>query len=341
METGDDASISKYRAHPAASDEVGIWIFNHFFGERDPRSLNLAVLTGVNRLVVLDFDSEEIPKCLKDCRTAIVRTARGYHYYFSTRVHLQSEPNCTIDGVHCGLRADGEYVVIPGSVHPSGCQYRFINPLSAIQPLPQAVVRRLSARNQAKCSGQQRGLLGGLDLPCVQALLRHSLWQWHIEAAISSALGAALQRCNVQDPEASGEEKLMDALVKQTAEELTHAKEVMLFTARASDSEMIRMVGNKEKELEDLKQRQNDYAQQHATINALRGQLANWKGFYCELCQQDKIVLSHACIQRIDVDFVAGEAQIRWTFDVSHPSKINLELARREVRGRHFAEKRN
>jgi hypothetical protein len=93
---------------------------------------NLAVITGWQNLLVLDFD--ELGTFLKWSLwvtrtggltrravelTYMVQTARGVHVYFRTR---QPEQNRKLDGID--IKARGGYVLAPPSIHPSGAEYR-------------------------------------------------------------------------------------------------------------------------------------------------------------------------------------------------------------------------
>lgn len=94
------------------------------------RPSNVGIATGaVSGLIVLDLDSQEAVqeaerRGLPDTITA--KTGKGLHVYFR-------HPGGKI-GNRAGLlpgwdiRGDGGYVVAPGSVHPSGTDYRWENP---------------------------------------------------------------------------------------------------------------------------------------------------------------------------------------------------------------------
>jgi hypothetical protein len=112
-----------YQQRLATLDELEQWFTVPGF--------NLGIVTGtISRIFVVDVDSEAamawaseyLPTC--DLR---VRTAKGQHWYYpysgerpmrnKARVKYQGE---TLD---IDIRAEGGYVVGPGSVHPNGHVY--------------------------------------------------------------------------------------------------------------------------------------------------------------------------------------------------------------------------
>jgi len=97
---------------------------------------NLAVVTGWQNLVVLDFDDmlTYLKWTLWATRTGgvakqvlrlayKVQTARGVHVYIRTS---QPEQNRKLPGLD--IKARGGYVLAPPSVHPSGALYRVLQP---------------------------------------------------------------------------------------------------------------------------------------------------------------------------------------------------------------------
>ena len=97
---------------------------------------NIGLVVGWKNLVVIDFDNLEVYKkwLLWTSRkggiseyvanhTYQVETARGFHLY----VYLpHAEQNRKLPGID--IKSKGGYVLIPPSIHPSGHQYRAVNP---------------------------------------------------------------------------------------------------------------------------------------------------------------------------------------------------------------------
>ncbi len=82
---------------------------------------NLAVITGWENLVVLDFDNRDVFArwCLTHrAETYQVQTQRGVHLYF----YCQEPVECT-RGDGWDVKASGGYVLAPPSIHPSGHIY--------------------------------------------------------------------------------------------------------------------------------------------------------------------------------------------------------------------------
>lgn len=101
---------------------------------------NIGLIVGWKNLVVIDFD--DLPTYSKWLlwtsrkggiteyaanHTYQVETARGIHLYIYTP---HQEQNRKLPGID--IKARGGYVLIPPSIHPSGKQYRAINPNAPI-----------------------------------------------------------------------------------------------------------------------------------------------------------------------------------------------------------------
>lgn len=105
----------------------------HWFGA-GPR--NLAIVTGWQDLVVLDFDSMDAysvwaqwaSEALAAQVTYRVLTRRGVHVYVAITEPVHS---FKLSGV-VEVRSKGQYVAAPPSVHPSGAVYMAANPSAPI-----------------------------------------------------------------------------------------------------------------------------------------------------------------------------------------------------------------
>lgn len=117
---------------------------------------NIGICPGLSDLVVLDFDGpigmENGRKLgLLDIPTRTVVTGRpdgGQHRY------LRIPPGCRIGNVKIGdkidVRAHNGYVVYPPSIHPSGAQYRFLDPDVPIADAPPRLLELLGAAPKKK-----------------------------------------------------------------------------------------------------------------------------------------------------------------------------------------------
>lgn len=103
---------------------------------------NVAIATG-RGLMVLDVDGPEGEASLADlershgplAETALVRTSRGWHYYFSTPTPLPNSASKI--GPHIDVRADGGMAIAPPSKHASGAVYEWSRDLGwGVAPAP-------------------------------------------------------------------------------------------------------------------------------------------------------------------------------------------------------------
>lgn len=100
---------------------------------------NLAVVTGWSGLVVVDFDSMDAWDSYLALGVASsvaggtfkVLTGRGVHMYLFCDEQVRNG--------HCGMidvKAAGGYVLVPPSIHPSGREYRAVDPGAPILRVP-------------------------------------------------------------------------------------------------------------------------------------------------------------------------------------------------------------
>lgn len=89
---------------------------------------------------ILDLDAEEVPELIetdtgkKLPRTLIVKTAKGYHYFFNQTDAASIAGNRKVKGIF-DFQQNNKYVVAPHSIHPSGVEYTIIDD-SPIADLP-------------------------------------------------------------------------------------------------------------------------------------------------------------------------------------------------------------
>jgi len=93
---------------------------------------NIGIATGaLSGLVVIDIDGESGLATLRVLvdrygtlpRTAVVKTARGWHLYFAMSKTCIAIPCSTGDGLD--VRGDGGYAVAPPSLHVTGHVYQW------------------------------------------------------------------------------------------------------------------------------------------------------------------------------------------------------------------------
>ena len=104
---------------------------------------NLAVVTGWNGLTVIDFDDNTVYQswlrygdenawaAMVQKFTYQVQAAKGRHVYVRTPEANKSRALTKANGDRWGIdiKARGGYVLAPPSIHPSGVQYKVINPV--------------------------------------------------------------------------------------------------------------------------------------------------------------------------------------------------------------------
>lgn len=106
----------RYQMHRATVEEVAEWAAT---------DCNVGVVTGaISGIVVLDCDTPEAieqAEVLGVAGALSVRTAKGRHFYFHHPGGIVRNRVKFCPGMD--LRADGGFVVGPGSIHPDGSVY--------------------------------------------------------------------------------------------------------------------------------------------------------------------------------------------------------------------------
>lgn len=107
---------------------------------------NVGIVTGsISALVVLDLDTYEAKRVAEErnggpFRTVSARTGKGEHIYFRHPGGMIGNRAALIPGID--IRGDGGFVVAPGSTHPDGGLYQWINPPGEYElaPMPQWLI---------------------------------------------------------------------------------------------------------------------------------------------------------------------------------------------------------
>jgi hypothetical protein len=126
---------STYQRIRPTNEEIALW---------DGGDYNAGVVCGsISGLLVLDVDGDEAQTLLDTLdlpRTPTVRTKRGRHYYFKLP-EGDFRNSVRVADVPLDVRAEGGYVVGPGSTHPDGGTYEWeISPREApLATLPSQV----------------------------------------------------------------------------------------------------------------------------------------------------------------------------------------------------------
>jgi hypothetical protein len=141
---------------------------------------NVGIVTGeISGLVVLDLDSYEAMRIAEErnggpFRTVIAKTGKGQHIYFRHPGGMIGNRAALIPGID--LRADGGFVVAPGSTHPNGGQYEWINPPGEYElaQMPQWLIDALAEPEKVEPAKVEprpiRQHIGGDHPYCIKAL---------------------------------------------------------------------------------------------------------------------------------------------------------------------------
>lgn len=118
-------SWREFQERIASQEEIKEW------WKKYPQA-NVGIVTGeISNLTVLDCDSQiahELVQQIYKGKTPLVKTPRGYHYYFQFAKDTRN--TVRIQNMDLDLRSSGGYVVAPPSINGSGNAYRFINDLN-------------------------------------------------------------------------------------------------------------------------------------------------------------------------------------------------------------------
>jgi Bifunctional DNA primase/polymerase, N-terminal len=104
---------------------------------------NIAIATGaMSGVLVVDVDDAEGALLLIDLTkqfgalpmTLQAKTGKGVHLYFALPDGCGRVPSSKGDGLD--IRADGGYVLAPGSIHPSGARYEWVDGIDARAEAP-------------------------------------------------------------------------------------------------------------------------------------------------------------------------------------------------------------
>ena len=115
-------SWTEYQTRLPTKEEVHHWFTIN-------PDANIAIVTGkISGIVVFDLDSPEAVKYAEEMggfpETVKVKTGKGYHVYMKhPGFEIKNSVNKNLD---IDIRADGGYVVAPGSIHGSGHMYDWV-----------------------------------------------------------------------------------------------------------------------------------------------------------------------------------------------------------------------
>ncbi len=200
----------QYQYRQASKEEVFNWSTNFW----EP---NIAIITGF-KLVVIDADDPsklpELFKLLPEAeKTTRVQTKRLFHFYFSNNGKQRIRSTNNLFGLGIELKAMGSYVVAPPS-KIGNFTYRFIIPLSQIQPIPEQIIRYLEVALPGIEEGKQapgveveykkrRALslprYNGLDRYCITQILDRELKAGERDSSLFILYNLLLQNKNRLD----------------------------------------------------------------------------------------------------------------------------------------------
>ncbi len=136
-------SWAEYQTRRPTEAELMAW-----FGNGTPRNIGI-VLGKISGVVVVESDSPEAEaQCEKHLPRPrmMTRTARGLHRYFRRPGKFPLPASISLKGVTVEIKRDGQYVVAPPSVHPSGHVYTEVEPWpGSLDALPEISPESLSS----------------------------------------------------------------------------------------------------------------------------------------------------------------------------------------------------
>lgn len=140
---------ARFQTERATIDQISGW-------HRDGH--NAGIVTGaISGILVVDCDTVEAVNqvnALGTRDTVSATTARGCHFYFEHPGFIVPNKISLLPGMD--IRGDGGFVVAPGSVHPSGSVYRWLNhpAWNEIAPLPEWLFAKLCNRPKRPVFGK-------------------------------------------------------------------------------------------------------------------------------------------------------------------------------------------
>lgn len=165
-----DGKWERFKTELPSNTQLLVWFSSNL--------RNIGLVVGWNNLVVIDFDNQDVYSkwllwvsrkggyALEVAnRTYQVITARGIHIYVYTK---ELELNRKLPGID--IKAQGGYVLIPPSIHPSGHIYKAINetaPILSIDSLadilPADMLLQAAADTQYKNTGVAATIQAGIQ----------------------------------------------------------------------------------------------------------------------------------------------------------------------------------
>src|SRR5579859_1349957 len=115
---------------PTKKTRDAAWLSLQAYGDVIPKEANVGIVADENFLILETDDESQLRQLVRNCTgrelpitlTSQARSGRPHFYYRQTPRTLEVG-NCVVPGLF-ELRARNQYVVGPGSVHPSGSVYQ-------------------------------------------------------------------------------------------------------------------------------------------------------------------------------------------------------------------------
>lgn len=236
----------EYQKRRPQAAELGEW-----FCDGEPKNIGIVCGRVSGNLVVLDFDTddkwaEEKYGTIWD-RTLVVETDRGHHVYLKTKHPVSKQ---SLDGMD--IQGEGSYVVAPPSIHPSGKQYRFVNPdidrILEVNDLSDVGIELRPFNKQSSHDWVEKALEGApegeRDATCIRLAGRYKAKGLGYDEALTLCLEWA-GKCQPPFPAREVEKCVKSAYgylekeAQNQAEALARAKETALKWLKLEDSNVI------------------------------------------------------------------------------------------------------
>ena len=108
------------------------------FSKYEGKITGCALITGEESgITVVDVDNVDLLKKINLPRTRVVKTGRGYHYYYKYCPEAPNGPHSKFSGIDI---LNGKLIILPNSLHPSGSIYTLLEDIDEFPDFPEELL---------------------------------------------------------------------------------------------------------------------------------------------------------------------------------------------------------